>query len=190
MVGGYATNHGADFEKTRTSIAGLDGATEEKNRHRVRREFWAKLIGVIATKTNRFQNISPGTKSWIQSGSGVRGVGFNFVAGKAYCRVELYISRGDKEENKFIFDQLYAKKQSIETAFGGTLTWERLDDRRACRIKCEMPGNIFDPDQWPTLIGFMIDAMVRMENAFKEPLADINQLLQNRKKASLAPIIS
>ena len=98
--------------------------------------------------------------------------------------------RGDNEENKFVYDQLYLKKESIEAAFDKSLTWQRLDNRRACRIKCETPGNIFDPDQWPTLIEFMTDAMVRMENTFKEPLADINQQLQSREKASLAPIIS
>jgi CRISPR/Cas system-associated endonuclease/helicase Cas3 len=115
---------------------------------------------------------------------------FSFVAGRANCRAELYIDRGDKEENKFIFDQLYLKKESIEAAFDKSLTWQRLDERRACRIKCETSGNIFDPDQWPTLIEFMTDAMVRMEKTFKEPLADINQQLQKREKASLAPIIS
>ena len=46
-------------------------------------------------------------------GSGVRGVGFNFVAGRAYGRAELYIDRGDKEENKFIFDQLYWQKAKL-----------------------------------------------------------------------------
>ena len=109
-------------------------------------------------------------------------MGFNFVAGKAYGRAELYIDRSDKEENKLIFDLLYAKKESIENAFGGALTWEQLEDRRACRIKCEMPGNIFDPDQWSTLIKFMTDAMVRMEKTFKEPLADINRQLQNGER--------
>jgi len=168
----------------------IEGATEEKNRHKVLREFWTKIIKAIATKTSLFQNISPGTKDWIQAGSGVRGMSFNFVAGRAYCRVELYIDRGDNEENKFVYDQLYLKKESIEAAFDKSLTWQRLDNRRACRIKCETPGNIFDPDQWPTLIEFMTDAMVRMESTFKEPLADINQQLQNREKASLAPIIS
>jgi hypothetical protein len=161
----------------------IEGVTEEKNRHKVRREFWTKLLRATATKTSLFQNISPGTKSWISASSGVRGFEFNFVAGRAYGRAEVYIDRGDKGENKFIFDRLYAKKESIEAAFGRTLTWEPLEDRRACRIKCEMPGNIFDPDQWTALIEFMTDAMVRMEKAFKEPLADISRRPQNREQA-------
>jgi hypothetical protein len=91
-------------------------------------------------------------------------------------------SKGGFELNSYsiCFTQ---KKESIETAFDRALTWERLDDRRACRIKCEMSGNIFDPDQWPTLIESMTDAMVRMENTFKEPLADINRKLRNRGQA-------
>ena len=52
----------------------IEGATEEKNRHKVLREFWTKIIKAIASKTSLFQNISPGTKDWIQAGSGVRGV--------------------------------------------------------------------------------------------------------------------
>jgi hypothetical protein len=157
----------------------IEGVTEEKNRHKIRREFWTEVIRAMATKTSLFQNISPGIQAWIGAGSGVR-VGFNFAAGRAYGRAELYIDRGEKEENKFIFDLLYAKKEAIDTAFGRELTWERLDDKRASRIKSEMPGSIFDPDQWTELIEFMTDAMVRMENTFKEPLADINRKLRNR----------
>jgi hypothetical protein len=168
----------------------IEGAAEEKNRYKVRRDFWTVVIKEMATKTSLFQNISPGRRSFLSAGSGLRGVSFTFEAGRSYGRAELYIDRGDKEENKFIFDNLYIKKEPIETALGRELTWERLDDKRACRIKSEMSGSIFDSNQWPALIEFMTDAMVRMENTFKEPLADINQQLQNREKASLAPIIS
>jgi Domain of unknown function (DUF4268) len=158
----------------------IEGVTEEKNRHKVRREFWTKVLSAVAPKSTLFQNISPGAKEWIAAGSGVGGVRFNFVAGRTYVRVEIYIDRGDKGENRSILDQLYAKKESIEMAFGHPLTWEPLEDRRACRSKSEIPGNIFDPDQWTTLIEFMTDAMLRMEKAFKEPLADINRTTQNR----------
>ena len=176
-----------DVEEFMISIADkaldeIEGVKQEKNRHKVRREFWTEVIKAIGERTSLFQNISPGTKSWISATSGVRGVTFNFVAGRAYGRAELYIDRSDKEENKSMFDLLYAKKESIETTFGDVLIWERLEDRRACRIKYEKPGNIFDPDQWSTLIKFMTDAMVQMEKAFKGPLADINRQLQNKEK--------
>jgi hypothetical protein len=160
----------------------VEGANQEKDRHKVRREFWTEVLRAIAAKSSLFQNISPGNRPWLGAGSGVGGVRFNFVAGKSYGRTELYIDRGEREENKFIFDQLYGKKESIETAFGGALTWERLDHAQASVIKCEMPGSIYDPDQWPTLIKVMTDAMVKMENAFKEPLAEIARGLQKRER--------
>lgn len=158
----------------------VEGVAEEKNRHRVRREFWNEIIRAMSGRTNLYQNISPGVYGWIGAGSGVRGVSFNFAAGKAYGRAEIYIDRGEKEENEFVFDQLHSQRAAIETAFGGELAWERLDDKRACRIKAERPGSIFDRDQWPTLIEFMTDAMVRLERAFKEPLVEINRKLRAR----------
>jgi Domain of unknown function (DUF4268) len=160
----------------------VEGANQEKDRHKVRREFWTEVLRVFATKSNLFQNISPGNKSYIGATSGVAGVRFTFAAGRGYGRAALWIDRNKKEENKFIFDQLYGKKASIETAFGGNLTWERLDGQKASQIKSEMPGTIYDSDQWPALIKFMTDALVRMENAFKEPLADINRELQKRER--------
>jgi Domain of unknown function (DUF4268) len=100
----------------------VEGVNQEKDRHKVRREFWTEVLRAIAAKSSLFQNISPGNRDWIGAGSGVGGVRFNFVAGKSYGRAELYIDRNEIEENKFIFDQLYTKRESIETAFGGELT--------------------------------------------------------------------
>ena len=76
------------------------------------------------------------------------------------------------------------------SAFGGDLTWESLEGKRACRIKSETAGNIFDRDQWPAMIGFMTGAMVRMENAFREPLAAINWRLRTRERAALVPALT
>ena len=170
------------------SLDEVEGAAEEKNRHRVRREFWTEVLRAMAGKTALFQNISPGVQGWISAGSGVRGVAFNFAAGRAYGRAEVYIDRGDGEENTFIYDQLHAQKEAIQATFGGELAWEPLEGKRACRIKSEMAGNIFDHDQWPALIDFMTDAMVKMENAFREPLAGINPKLRSRERAGVGPV--
>jgi Domain of unknown function (DUF4268) len=160
-----------------------EGAVEEAQRHRVRREFWNALLQESAEKTPLFNNITAGTQSWIGAGSGVRGVAYNFFAGKRYARTELYIDRGDREQNKYIYDQLFSIKDQIEARFNGSLIWERMDEKQASRIKCESNGNIYNRDQWPSMIEFMIDSMIRLEKAFKEPLANINRNLRTRTDA-------
>ena len=117
----------------------------------------------------------------IGAGSGVRGVGYNFVVSKKLGRVELYIDRGDQEENKLVFDTLFAMKHEIEQNFGGNLKWERLDDKRASRIKYENPDfNVTDKKKWPDMIEFMSDGMVRFEEALKEPLKKVNRKLKQQ----------
>jgi len=98
-------------------------------------------------------------------------VEFIFSATKHYGRAELFITRDEKEENELIFGLLHSQKDKIETAFGGSLEWERL--KKTCRIKAEQEGNISDHDQWQTMTEFMIDAMCRLETAINEPLRQV-----------------
>ena len=140
------------------------------------RVFWTQLIQAMnATQSTLYQNISPGDQYSTGAGSGVRGVKFKFAAAKHFGRVELYIDCGYKAKNELIFDQLLSQKEKIETAFGDSLEWERLETKRACRIKAEMPGNVFERDQWQTMIDFMTDAMCRLETAIKAPLRQVGE---------------
>jgi len=104
-----------------------------------------------------------------------------FAVAKSYGRAELYIDRGDKGENKRIFDELYENKAKIEKHFGRELVWERLDEKRACRIKSETEGNVFDKEAWDAMIAFMVDAMINLEKALKQPLAEMNKKLKSGK---------
>lgn len=102
----------------------------------------------------------------------------NFAVSYSYGRAELYIDRGERDENKWIFDKLFEQKDAIEASFGEGLEWERLDDKRASRIKCEMVANVGETETWHKMIDFMTDAMVRMEKSFMKPLQDINSRLK------------
>lgn len=159
----------------------IEDQVEQKQRHLVRREFWSQIIDAMnASSSSLYQNISPGVSSWIGAGSGVGGIGFNFAATRQYGRAELYIDRGDKLDNEYIFNQLFARRDEIHEAFGGVLEWEPLEERRACRIKTEQPSNVFDRDQWGTMINFMVDGMCRLEQAIKEPLRQEWTQMRNR----------
>ena len=59
-------------------------------------------------------------------------------------------------------------KELVEDVFGEPLDWQRLDERRACRIRYLIPGGGFrDRDRWPETQEAMIEAMVRLEKALK-----------------------
>ena len=150
----------------------IEGLQKEARRHPIRRKFWTELIPLMnASGSSLFQSISPGRFSWISAGSGVRGVGFNFGATQTYGRAEIYIDRGDKDQNEALFDRLHNDREAIEDEIGEPLVWERLDTKRACRIKLERQADIFDADQWPVIMPFMVSAMNRIEKAFSPRLA-------------------
>lgn len=156
-------------DKAKDEVAGLE---TEARRHPIRRRFWMEIIRAMnSSETRLYQNISPGKESWISAGSGVRGVGFNFGATQRYARAELYIDRGDKGENEALFDRLYADREAIVEQVGQPMEWERLEDRRACRIKIERSADVFDQDQWPEMITFMVAAMGNLERALGPRLA-------------------
>ena len=91
------------------------------------------------------------------------------------------MSRAVTEENKLIFDELFQMKDSIEKQFGPGLVWERLNDKKASRIRCQLEGvNYFDEDDWTEMIDFMVDSLDRLVLAFKKPLKEVRQkLLKN-----------
>lgn len=136
----------------------------------IRERFWTGLLEVAARKTTLHANVSPGQYGWIGAGSGRRGLGLVYAVREHHTQVELYIDRGkDRDrENKAIFDQLLAKRAEIEKVFGDELEWQRLDARRACRVRKVLDlGGYRDAEKWPAIHVATSDAMARMERAMK-----------------------
>ncbi len=57
-------------------------------------------------------------------------------------RTEVYIDSGDAEENNVFFERLLLDRKQIEMEFGSPLEWEKLENKRACRIAAYRPGSI------------------------------------------------
>jgi hypothetical protein len=145
-----------------------DQKKELAQRHLLRLEFWGQLLEQAKEQTSLHARISPGKENWISAGAGRSGLAFNYVIRMSDAQVELYIDKGETEANKGIFDQLSANKEQIEEAFGAPLDWQRLDDRRACRICHRLTvGGLADRDRWSEIQDTMIDAMIRLEKALK-----------------------
>ncbi|MEO8195741.1 MAG: DUF4268 domain-containing protein [Thermoanaerobaculia bacterium] len=151
------------------------GRKRRAERYDIRLRFWEGLVVLARKRQTRHANIKPGSYHWLGASSGVRGLGFNYVIVQEYGIAELYIDRGDVEENKKIFDQLLSRRGDIEAAFGAELLWERLDSKRACRIKhvVKIGGYRSPESQWPEIQSEMVETMIRLESALKPAMASL-----------------
>lgn len=146
-------------------------------RYDIRKEFWTGLLQAAKEKTQLHANISPGQHGWVGAGSGKRGLGLNYAVREHDTQVELYIDRGTgaDAQNKAIFDQLFAQKVAIEQAFGDDLEWQRLDGKRACRIRKVIDlGGWRDAEKWPQIHEAAAEAMSQLEKAMKPAITALN----------------
>lgn len=162
-------------EKNLDNIKSKIKANKDKENYR---EFWLKLLPIIKPKSTYFQNAKPSYKPWIGVNVGIRGVYLGFVVTKSYARIQIYIERDDKTENENIFDKLSKSREQIEKDFGGVLDWERKDKYLHCRVQFQKPLNFSDKDSWDGMINLMTDKMVKLEKAFKEPIAKLKDKSQ------------
>ena len=110
------------------------------------RSFFQPLIDTLREKG--FTSARKGQpQSWYNfpSGYGQRiTYGANFT-GQKEARVEVYIDDHDGEWNIQLLENLEERKNEIQAALGNqTLDWQRLENRRACRIALTRSGSIDD----------------------------------------------
>lgn len=159
------------------SVEEIQDKNESKSRDQIKYKFWNELLNELKgmEKFTLFNNISPSKDNYISSSSGIAGISYNFVVTKDYTRVELYISNFKTEFNKTVFDKLYLEKEKIEKSFKKTLEWERLDEKKACRIKSQRNDiNIYN-DDWEKIIKFLVNEMIKFEETLREPLKEIKK---------------
>jgi hypothetical protein len=138
---------------------------EVSERDQTRLRFWTLLAQLCQQQGQRHGKRKPRAQGWF--GCPSNRLHYNFVCEMHSVRVEIYIDLGEVETNKQIFDALHSNQVRIEATFGGPLVWERLDSKRASRIRFDMEiGGWRSPeDQWPAIHGTMLDAMTRLEKA-------------------------
>ena len=147
-------------------------------RGKIRLDFWTKLLEMAKEKTKLHSTISPRQYSYIGTSAGVRGVAYNYVIRQHDSVVEVYIDLGADQDSKNldIYNFFSKNRVKIEDTFGGNLTWEPLENRRACRISFKITiGGWKDQDKWDDISEDMINKMVQMEKAFKPYVKEISK---------------
>ena len=140
------------------------------------REFFQPLIDILREK-HKFTNVRKAQpQNWysFSAGYGQRiTYGANFT-GQKQARIEVYIDDGDNNRNIWLLERLEEHRGEIESSLGETLDWQRLENRRACRIAIDRPGSIEDDaDTLAEVQDWMIDRLLKFQKVFEPRLSEL-----------------
>jgi len=133
--------------------------------------YWTALGSFLADRHAPLKLRVPTPRDyWCGFGSLARS-GFLLVATATFrdhkIGVEIYISSAARS-GKLAFDHLEAERATIEAEFGSPLDWQRLNDKKACRIAIYRTD--LDPtnqDQWPQQHAWFLDQLERFARVFR-----------------------
>ena len=111
-------------------------ALSGEERRRRYYEFFRGLISKLRGRGFDKQRKSPST-SWYYFSAG-HGMGSRVLYACSFnrdskARVALYLD-SDKASNEALFNYLHGEREAIETEFGEALDWQKLDNKKACRV--------------------------------------------------------
>lgn len=130
--------------------------------------FWDQFNQAVIEHNKPFNVRKATTDHWydVALGTSNAHIAITLVNKESRIGVELYISN-----DKDLFDSLYSNKETIESEFGAKLRWERLDERKASRIKYYIDGlNFDDHSNYPDLNEKIISTVIKMRKVFKKYL--------------------
>jgi len=130
--------------------------------------FWEEFNTVIVAKGKPFSVRKPTTDHWydVAIGTSEAHLAINLVNKENKIVLELYIL-----DNKNLFDHIYEDKEKIESTLQMSFSWERLDGKKASRIKHDVLGLDFsDHSNYPQLMDECIEKILKMRDVFKKYL--------------------
>ena len=127
-----------DFVK-RSKVKTTDNDLNKSQSERL--VFWEQFNQVLVSRGKPFNVRKATTDHWydVAIGSSEAHIAIDLINKDGNIVVELYISN-----NKEVFDDLFSKREEIEQELGFDMTWDRLNNKKASRIKYYIQGLNFD----------------------------------------------
>ena len=158
------------------ATSGIRGVpSERREKYRV---FFQSLFDELREKHNFTNARVAQPQSWygFSAGHGQRVTYDAHFTGQKQARVAVYIDGGtdSADWNLHIFESLEERKAEIETELGHVLDWQRLENRRACRIALARAGSIDDsPETLTEIRGWLVDNLLKFKEVFGPKLRDL-----------------
>ncbi|MCQ2204797.1 MAG: DUF4268 domain-containing protein [Bacteroidales bacterium] len=132
----------------------------------IRQTFWHKL----ESKTRRLPGQNGRPIKWIADRTGIKGLDLRFDVDNKMAMVAMEINPQQDEKLENLWEKMISCRSLFEEEFGSPLIWEKEYVKQAgdtcARIYVRRDANIYDQEQWPDMIHFLISNMLNLEKAF------------------------
>ena len=153
------------------------GTTQTSEKMERYREYFQKLIDELREK-HHFTNARKGQpQSWYAFSSGTSGIVYSmsFALGNK-ARVDTYIDLGDYDQNKKLYEFIEQDQERIEAQYGASLSWEKLEEKRACRIAAYREGSIDDDSEaLEDIQKWAVDSLLKMREVIGPRIKEYRQ---------------
>ncbi len=136
---------------------------DESARYDRRRRYWTFAAPIIKkayedTEHHCFAGCTTTKCNWITGSFGMSGFYLTCVSNRDQARVELVLTKANKDTNKEAFDFLLAHKTEIEQALGTAVEWLRLDEKKSSYIMLRLYGvSIENETDWTQMAKFQAE---------------------------------
>lgn len=152
-----------DWEKTVRATT----QNETTGKQTLYREFWIRWIDLVHGDRPTWSRATrPPRESWFSMTTGVSGVTYYTSFTRRGLSSELVFESPDAEVNTARFEALSAHRPALEEAYGASLDWQSLPNRKATRVAEYLPdADVAKAGEWETYLRWLLDRQTRLRDA-------------------------
>lgn len=126
-------------------------------------DFWQQFKSFCKENNSRLGTQKASPRHW-----------YNISIGRSGSKVVLTVNTREEElgcelyikDDKEWFDELYEQKNEIEEKISAALEWQRLDDKKASRIKLAKNVDLEDQENWPEYLEWLHEKAENFREVF------------------------
>jgi hypothetical protein len=152
-----------DWSRTARTVIDRGNFTDTEM---LRFEYWSALNQLIEEQGSNLTRYKPDRNSWNGGTVGRKDVGLNYSISSRdnWVQVEIYLSGKQAKEQ---FDWLYERRDDLLNELDD-LTWERLDEKIASRIRCRLDNaDLANKEDWALQHQWIIDNRLAFDSVFR-----------------------
>lgn len=130
-------------------------------------KFWKAFASYLKDQKSTIRSQTPRPQHWMTLGIGRTGFNMHGLLNTREDRIGVEVTMTDAYAKEY-FNVLQGQKASIEEAFGGSLEWLELPEKKQARIAFYKQGcDLYDETRWPEYMEWMKDHLERLDSVFR-----------------------